>query len=343
MIFLRLRNPLTKKLNLFPIIFAIAAVLAIAFLITGQLRLKNQLEVYHESNRIQTDRTTEEKKKEIHMIAYDNEKLGYKIAIPSDWKKIQSEKSTKFIHEGSESSLELIELQYDPIINNLNEETASEDVTEQGMNFVEYKRIDNSSYQLIYQKTQEDAVYDYIEKVYWDRKHILKMISICKDKYYNKMETYYEKIYGTFQWNKEDPIPDDCYLIYNANTKCEFAIPQDWTTQTADNTMIAINQDSTATETLSITAAEKLNLESVKSNEMANWLGNGKDYFILSSYERTKKKAKVCYSYTKDNQQVRGESYLWKKNNLLYKLEFEWMDNGEIENKEELIQLMRFF
>lgn len=92
-----------------------------------------------------------------------------------------------YIHAASSSSIQIQILPYDSAINNVNQELLSSSIVQDGFTFVNYNRIDTSSYEIMYQKNE---IYDYIEEVKWSRDYIVKMICIFNDENYSKTPSY---------------------------------------------------------------------------------------------------------------------------------------------------------
>ncbi|MCR1984892.1 hypothetical protein NSB24_01410 [Blautia coccoides] len=292
-------------------------ILAGIFTFISQKNL-DKLDVYLTSDKV-NEETGKNKDDEldIDMSVYTDEQNGYSLNIPSDWQEITKNGYKTFVHAPSGSSIQIQVHSYDPLINNAASDVLSTSIANEGKTFVSYTKLSTSSYELKYQDFQS-STYDYIEEVYWDRNQIVKLLCTFNDSNYEKILPYYEKIINSFSWSKKSEIPSDYYLYYNEAANFEMGIPASWTVSQADNTILAMSNESNATLSVTVINSESY-LDTVTTTDMAALLKNGKNNFILKDYScRDKTSATASYTYISGNVQLNSKTYIYANGTYIY-------------------------
>ena len=274
---------------------------------------------------------------------YVDNQVGFSIEIPNDWKHVESNGEQSFIHVPSNSALKIRTSAYDPSVNRITDASASASVSEKGFTYVGMQFTSNSSYELSYQD-YKDSTYDYIEEVQWDRDSIVTITCVFNDMYYDKMIPYYEKILSTFAWEKKNPIPEGFYLYYDDIMRCEIGVPEGWSVGTSDNT-IYITDDETGAS-IAIVAAESstTSLSGLRANDMASYVANGRDGYIMSSFSTSTDSAVASGTYINNNIQLQCCDYLRTGNGMLYSISMSY-ENGRIDRSvmDTCIDMFRSF
>lgn len=315
-------------------------VLSVIFALVSQSSQK-KLSVYTESDKVEEE-TPKEEELDIILSQYTDEKNSFSIGVPDDWQQVTKNGYPTFVHSASSSSIQIQVLEYNPAINNVSADTISAEVAGQGKTFVEYTRLDSSSYEATYQDYQ-NSTYDYIEKVYWDRTKIIKLIATFNDKNYQKIKPYYEKIYASFSWERPSEIPSKYYLYYNEAAKFEVGIPTTWTLSSADNAIAATDSETNASMTVSVTQNTGY-LDSVTANDIVSLLKPGRNNFMMKSYDHTKEKATVVSTYVVNNVQITNKTFIFANGTYMYFLSFDY-EQGIIDDSipENCANLFREF
>ena len=195
------------------LIIGVIVILSAIFTIMSKKDQQN-LNAYTKSDKVSQEDTDEDKEDDldIDMSVYTDNKVGFSISVPSDWNQVTKDGYPTFIHSASASSLQIQTLDYDPSINNTSEDTISTQIAEDGKTFLSFQKTTDTSYEIQYQ-SHGNSTYDYVERVYWDRSKIVKLLCIFNDANYDKISPYYDKILKSFAWNKSNPVTEGYLLI----------------------------------------------------------------------------------------------------------------------------------
>ena len=202
-----------------------------------------------------------------------------------------------------------------PAINNVAADTLSASITQDGKTFKNFTRKSASSYEVMYQDLK-NSTYDYIEEVYWDREHIIRLSCIFNDEIYEKILPYIEKMLNSFSWNAENPIPDGYALQYLSADQFEFAYPDTWVLGTSSNSIVAMDQSSNASMTITMQDYDS-SLSSMTATDMAQLIGSDKQSFMMNSFQASDAKATAKATYVVDSVQMQiVECLIWDGSHL---------------------------
>lgn len=204
---------------------------------------------------------------------------------------------------------------YDPAINNVAADTLSASITQDGKTFKNFTRKSASSYEVMYQDLK-NSTYDYIEEVYWDREHIIRLSCIFNDEICEKILPYIEKMLNSFSWNAENPIPDGYALQYLSADQFEFAYPDTWVLGTSSNSIVTMDQSSNASMTITMQDYDS-SLSSMTATDMAQLIGSDKQNFMMNSFQASDAKATAKATYVVDSVQMQlVECLIWDGSHL---------------------------
>lgn len=300
--------------------------LSIIFAIFSQSGSKKKLGVYSDPDKVETFSEATTETKPIDTMQYEDTKAGFILNIPSDWKRVNQDGTTMFVHQPSSSSVTIKVSDYDPSINTVSSESLSETIVGEGKTFVSFTKNSTSNYQVSYQDLS-DTTYDYVDDVYWSRDHIVTLQCVFNDQNYKKILPYYDKILSSFQWTTENTIPSDILLQYIESLKFEIGIPASWSASQADNALVAMSQDNDASETITVlnsTAA----LNSITATDFSSVLKNGKSNFILGDFNASSDKVTATYSWSDDSQNYIGKAYCYSDGKQLYLICFDYIQDS---------------
>lgn len=196
------------------ILFAFLGISIVAAVI-GQNKQNNTLAVYTSTDVVQQETLSDSSSEEdnIETQIYADNTYHFSISIPKDWTQVIDHDTVSYIHKPSGATIRMEVFAYNPAINNVAADTLSASITQDGKTFKNFTRKSASSYEVMYQDLK-NSTYDYIEEVYWDREHIIRLSCIFNDEIYEKILPYIEKMLNSFSWNAENPIPDGYALQY---------------------------------------------------------------------------------------------------------------------------------
>lgn len=317
-----MRNKMKNQNPIFSLL-GIVLILSIGFTILSSNK-QNTLEVYNNSDIVKQEEITTEEK-QIDTFIYENEKYGFTIEIPSNWEKVIKDGYDTFIHPASSSSIQIQVQEYDPIINQTSADVLSTQVVDNGYSFVNYTRLTNYSYELLYQDTSNNP-YDYIEEVYWNKNAIVKLKCVFYDKNYPKILPYYTKSFESFLWY--EPNKDDYRLIYSSVGDFEFAIPSNWVCSTSGNAIVCANPDNTAQLVITLQESNQT-LESLTATDMTHIISSGRNGFVLKDFNTSHTKA-IAYAMYNNGSDMRNKTYLIANGFYTYSFQYDYV-NGAID------------
>lgn len=282
---------------------------------------QDKLDVYTQSDIVSTESEEATKEPDISTFTYENEQYGFSLLIPEGWDKVTKNGCDTFIHRPSASSVQIQITDYNPAINNINAESISTQVVNDGHSFVNFTRLTNASYEVSYQD-MKTSTYDYIEEVFWDRTTIIKLICTFNDSNYEKIYPYYSKIINSFNWNRKNEIPEGYSLYFSNTADFEFGVPTDWTISTSGNAIVCISSDSSAQMTVTV-SENTSTLENFTATDMTNLLLTGKNGFMLKSFSGNHTQATATASYN-NGEPMTNQTFLFANGFYLYSIQFDY-------------------
>ena len=300
--------------------------LSIVFAIFSQSSSKKKLGVYSNSDKVETFSEATTETKPINTTQYEDTKAGFALNIPSDWKRINQDGTTMFVHQPSASSVTIKISDYDPSVNNTTSESLSESIAGQGKTFVNFVKNSTSNYQVSYQDLS-DNTYDYVDDVYWSRDYVVTLQCVFNDQNYKKILPYYDKILSSFQWTTKNTIPEDISLQYIQSLNFETGIPSSWSVSQADNAIVAMSQDNNASETITILNSAT-SLTNITATDFSSVLKNEKNNFILGDFSASSDKVTASYSWSDNTQNYIGKAYCYSDGKQLYLICFDYIEDS---------------
>ena len=138
------------------------------------------------------------------------------------------------------------------MVNNVTDASLQETLTESGYTLTEFDYIGDNGYYDIYQGLNNTGAVDYIEHVFWDRSHVVKILAIVNDVNYAKIKDELWFAINSAEWTYEDPITPGYYLNYQLYGDFEFAIPDTWQFSSTDSSLYAYDEQSGAMMTVNV-------------------------------------------------------------------------------------------
>ncbi len=315
-----------NKINPLILIFGVIILASLGFTIINQNKQNKEIKVYTNPDNIQQidQHSNTDAKIETYLVPYDDYKFS--IEIPNEWSKVVKDGYDNYIHSPSATSVGIEILPYEPTINLVNESDLSTELTNSGFGFVSFERKTTSSYEVIYQNTQNSS-YDYIDEVIWSRENIVKLHFIVNDNNFTKMSPFLDAIYNSFKWNADAKvIPDYIVENYISYGDFEFGLPTDWTFSYEGNSIYSTNPDNSAQMVLTISEYSD-SLEDVTSYDITSMLQPSRNNgFMLQTIESQMTSLKATEQYYNNNGDITvGKTYLYANGVFLYNFQFDYV------------------
>lgn len=121
---------------------------------------------------------------------------------------------------------------------------------------------------------------------------------------------------NSFSWNAENPIPNGYALQYLSADQFEFAYPDTWVLGTSSNSIVAMDQSSNASMTITMQDYDS-SLSSMTATDMAQLIGSDKQSFMMNSFQASDAKATAKATYVVDSVQMQiVECLIWDGSHL---------------------------
>ena len=276
-------NWLRRTFGRFWPIFLIGGMLAVFLIFATK---QENLDVYNGGNSTYTVETESESEKKIVSNTYLNNTIALSMQIPDGWQHVTKDGYDTYIHSASASSIQIQVLSYYPMVNNTSVDSLTETYSARGMTLTEFQYTADNSYYVIYQSQGMSGITDYIEYVIWDRQHVAKVVVTFNDANYDKLKDEIWYSLNSISWDYEDPISEGFLLNYQIAGDFEYAVPDTWTTGSADTTYYAYEESSGAMLTVNVLEDTSL-LSEITQLDYSNFLSNGKSNFVLTQFEQS--------------------------------------------------------
>lgn len=326
-----------------PWMMIVILILVLSFLFMFISNLRNrQLDVYTESNTVDSFEYTEEKKDiTSSMYDYENAEYGYKLKIPKEWTKVEEDGIVSFIHKPSASSITIVNDSYHPSINCLTETEMSNLISSEGHNFVSFRYLTTSCYELVYQDQQAN-IYDYMEEVFWNQESQVTLQCCFANDNYEKIMPYYQAILESFTWTDEEKTFNDNVAIYYSDAlHMQFGIPNLWERAEEDNVLTAYDADTGTNFTFTFTP---MNHQQLNGTDVSNYLNDNLSNFVMNSYDGDKESGHAMCSYFQNDVQYTRNAYVYAKDGILYFMIYDYQTGMLDEALPELCQsFVKFF
>lgn len=227
---------------------------------------------------------TTEGSADVPSFLYENSEVSARLRIPEGWQHVVKDGYDTFVHSASASSVQVQVLEYYPMVNNATYEQMADACAGMGYQISGFSYVSDSSYCLTYQSQGLSGVTDYIEDVYWDRSHVVKVVITVNDSNYARLEKEIASCRESFLWDCEDPLPEGCCLIYQAYGDFEYAVPDTWVTGSTDEAFYAYDEGMDAVMTVNV-LEDPSPLSGISEIDYSDFLANGKSNFALTRFE----------------------------------------------------------
>lgn len=275
----------------------------------------------------------------IDLYSYEDTKTGFSISVPKDWKRVDIGKKVQFIHSPSGTAIQIETENYYPNINNKEQTSLSEEVIAKGYSFVSFNKFKTYAYEVVYQD-KKNTTFDYIETVMWDRNSIITITFVVKDEAYDAMLPYMNAVIKSATIKTDHTIPDNLYLYYSLDGAFEFAVPQGWTLGTTKNAYVASNTEIGAN--MVVRYVENGNSAGdMDMLDMSNLLKEGKQNYMLKSFDVSRDTAIGVASYLSDSRTMTKVQYVFSQAGNWYLLSFDYPE-GSL-STESIQSYARFF
>lgn len=314
-------NKFVKTFGKFWYLYVIG-IMSLAFFVIATS--KKQLQAYRSGidSSIYTIDSEQETEENVPMTAYKADNIDLLMQVPDGWPRITKDGFDTFVDQASGTSIQIQVLDYYPEVNNVSEEYLTDSLYGQGYTLSEYYRDSGNTYTVIYNKSNESGVIDYLEYVVWDRKHVVKIKAVFNDKYFTHMKTAVKNTLNSIQWNYEDPISDGFYLVYKVDGDFEFAVPLNWSYGETDGAAFAQDPDTGATLTVTLNPAS-VYANQITQIDYTGLVGEGKQNYQLQGFAQYDDHVHGEASYTVNGEQAAVVQDLYANGAYLYLVSYE--------------------
>ena len=305
-----------------------AAVVVMVAIFFGIISSNQKLAVYTKDDRAEY---TVFKESETEYLPdtglFQSDRIRLSMEVPSLWNHILKSGHDTFVDEKTASCVQLQILDYDPEINNDNEQGLAKELSEKGFSLVSFTPLSPVSYSLFYQGSSIDGIINYYDYVIWDRMHIVKVCFIFNDSITNRMSPLIDHILDSACWEMEDPIPDGAGLFYDVISGFEFGYPARWEYAiTEDGVFYAMDtEDQTGAQMTVSILEDETNPGTLSQYEYSVSLGSGKSDFLMTSFMQVESSILAEASFTgADGQKMQEVQYVSSDKRHVFVMTFDF-------------------
>lgn len=243
----------------------------------------------------------------VETISYDTQYYqtsDFTISYPVNWTPIDDNGIYRFVDSETAATIEISRSVYSPIVNNLDSEIVSKNITNSGLNFVNFVKRNNSSYVALYTNGNIANV----EYVFWDLDTIYTIVGKYRAQDYSKV---YDKIVyciESFTWNG-NKIPDGYHINYYTYGNFSIMLKDTWGISYNNDNKITISDPEYGTYiSLEVFETEE-DFSGITQLSFTEYSAKGKSDYIQSSYINTGTEIVANATYTINGQNA--EQYQW--------------------------------
>ena len=299
-------------------------VIIIAFVMTmaGRGTADSSLPSYSSENRVEVVENNSNEGQDIETFIYTDDENSFSLSIPSGWTQVNQGDYTSFIHQPTGTAVQIQVLDYDPSVNNMTADTMSLSVAQNGYTYVNFNKVSSSQYEVIYQD-YGTSTYDYLEEVYWDREKVIKLVFVTEDTYYDSMLPYFQEIFGSFVWQKVDPIPDGYSLYYSEAGDMELCVPDGWALGASSDALVCYDESTGAQFTVTLESYAG-DLSSMTAVDVSSAIRGTKSNFIMQQYIPGTDQLCAITTYMVDGTQYQGYVYMYCNGQYLCTVSYDY-------------------
>ena len=261
------------------IVVAIAAALFINLFSSTNANLPS----YQAGTEVEPTVTPEEDeaKPTFETSVYKNNEYGFSMPVPAEWAFVVKNGADSFVApNGSILSFNISE--YDPTLNSITQESVANDVAAlQGL-LGGFVWISTTSYAVIY----ELGTIDYFEYVTWDLNTLVRITGASPATAYAEYSNQITALFDQFQWEKQNPVPENFFMYYSDYGNFEFPVPIDWTYGIEDGYFVAVSPDGRTNFRVTVNNTTS-DFSGITQLDYVNIMGEGKSGYMLSEYSNS--------------------------------------------------------
>ena len=227
---------------------------------------------------------TEEEVEKVEMYTFTDDNAGFSIGIPIGWVQASSDQSRYFVHRESGTGLYIKTSSYQKEYGNLSSSVLAEEKGKGGYIVTNVQFLSNSSYILLYGKAGSSGEIEtqYIDYVTWDKETVVTLTYVCAVSNMDALFPAMQQSMDSFVWEKQNPIPADCYVQYYSYGDFEVGLPVGWAVGTTDTAVVANDTNSGAVLTIEAYATDE-HIGAFTQNDYINFAMGNRQNFYLSS------------------------------------------------------------
>ena len=256
------------------------------------------------------------------MTKYTDENNGFCVDIPTEWSKVVQNGQDTFIHRDSRASVQLQVGEYFPLINNMDADSFSESLYQNGSTLVSFNRESTSSYVLVY----TDGSYYYTEYSHWNVNKVITLYCTVPAEYYEGMKSTHEVINNSFRWlDTSLCIPEDYALRYYEFGCFEVALPlaDGWTYGETEDTLAILNSSIGAMFSVKVIKTNE-NLADISQVTYGQYMAQSYSNFIMQNFSNDGATLYMTATY------INGNTTMYLVQYIITTGEFEYIISYEI-------------
>lgn len=286
-----------------------------------------------------TDGTSSQPQELFSMNKYTGN--GYEVSVPTEWEKVVKDGYDTFIHVPTSASVQLINGDYNPVVNCVTQNSLQKTLQAQGFTLLSFAQTTTSSYEAVY----KDADYTYMEFMFWTQDKIVNLYCTVPSQYFETFGGTYMSIVQSFRWaDTETKIPQDIAILYSEVAKFQMAVPlsDKWGYAQTDNTIIVQNtSDSVYFSVTGVASTE--DLSALTQVQYVQIVSQNYKNFFLKSFTNDKGTISSVATYQRDNTTIYLSQYIISTGNMQYTINYEVPADRVSDFADEYTMLLSYF
>ena len=246
------------------------------------------------------------------VATYEGE--GFSFQYPMEWTETIKDGNLAFFNSDG-SYLMFQQTKYQPQINAVTDASIQNEITAAGMQFLSYERLSNCSFLFSYQNSNV-ITWEY---VIWDRENECRLIISYPVSDNNDIyQALSVDVFSSFQWERQSPVPENLYLVYNAFGDFEFAVPSAWSTSISDESFQAENPDTGSRYRVTVSQASVASLQDISQVQYTQAAAQSRSNLYIRSYGASPSKITAESIYSLQGEQILLYHLMSLENGYLY-------------------------
>lgn len=285
-----MRDLVRKPRNIIALtlVIAVAAALLVSLFSSSSTNLPS----YTGPSEIEPPAATAAPSPTVETRIYENPDYGFSMPVPAEWTFVTKNGADSYA--GSDGAIISFSVSdYDPALNLITKDTVTSDIASLNGLLGGFAWLSTSSYIVIYEVNSIDC----FELVTWDLDTLVRVLASVPAERYGYYSDTMTLLFDRFVWEKQNPVPDGCFMYYSAYGNFEFPVPCDWDYEIVNGVFTAVSADTQANYRISVSGSVD-GFGGISQLDYVNAMSGGKSGYMLSAYANSDTTLSAAATFT---------------------------------------------